>query len=83
MPASTPATVVVATEAQLNAAIAAVNAGAAGATTISLAGPIALTAPLATIAVPTGSSLVIEGNGNAVDGGGTQHGFVVSGGRVT
>ena len=44
MPSSTPATIVVTTEAQLNAAIATVNGGAAGAYTISIAGPIALQA---------------------------------------
>ncbi|MGI4799085.1 MAG: hypothetical protein ACRYG8_34615, partial [Janthinobacterium lividum] len=80
MPVSTPATIVVYTEAQLNAAIAAVATGSSGAYTISLASPIAVTTPLATISVPSGSSLVIQGNGYAVDGGGTQHGFVVSGG---
>ncbi len=82
MPSSTPATIVVTTEAQLNAAIATVNGGAAGAYTISIAGPITLGGPLASIDVPQGSSLVIEGNGNVVDGGNAQRGFVAASGQV-
>ncbi len=74
----------VANIADLNAAILAANALTGGSDTIELAGSIAMDGTaLAAIALASGVTLTIEGDGNTLDGGGTEQGLFVYSGAVT
>ncbi len=73
----------VGTEAALNAAIDAANAASAGTTeTIQLTGNITLATALDAVALANGVTLVIEGSGGTLSGGGTQQGLVLDAGTV-
>jgi hypothetical protein len=72
-------------ERQLDAAIALANNDAAGSGTImiNLAGDISLGGALTAINLKSGNTLDIEGQGHAIDGGGSERGLFVSAGTVT
>jgi hypothetical protein len=78
----------VASETDLNAALTAINAGGNDAApntnyVINLTGDVSLNTALTAIALPTGSTLTINGNGDTIDGSGTQHGLQVLQGALT
>jgi hypothetical protein len=85
---TTPTTIfTVATEADLNAAIANINASSASATglnySIVVTGNFTLTANIAAIDLGTGNTLAIQGaGGGQIDGGDSYQGFVVNSGSV-
>jgi Hint domain len=77
----------VATEADLNAAIASINASSASASDVNFSivvtGNFSLTSNIAAIDLGTGNTLAIQGaGGGQIDGGGTYQGFVVDSGAV-
>jgi hypothetical protein len=82
-----PPSLIVTNETELNAAIAAINAGQySGPITLTLAaqsGTIALGSALDALDVPAGTTLTIDGGGDKIDGGGQWQGLVVTGGTVT
>ena len=66
-----PTTFTAADETQLNDALTAVNAGQTATTySITLTAPITLNAALVAIGLPADDALVIDGNGQTIDGGG-------------
>ena len=67
----------------LNGAIRTIDTAPVGNYVIDITGNISLTAELLAINLPAGSTLVIEGNGHTLDGGGTQRGLFVYSGDVT
>jgi hypothetical protein len=75
----------ISTEAQLNATILAADNAAAGSGVVSadLGANISLTTALKAINLRAGVTLDIEGEGYAIDGGGTQRGLFVYAGNVT
>ncbi len=71
------------TETALDDALTAIGHGPANTTfNVTLTGSIVLTAVLPSIALPSGATLVLNGAGSTVDGGGRQNGLVVAGGAV-
>lgn len=75
-PPARAADLTAATEAELVAALAAVNAAGAGTHTITLTASITLTAPLPPLNNPAATSLILDGGGHTLNGGG--HGPVLS-----
>ena len=85
---ATQTTFTIGTEADLDAAIQSIDQGGTDAATgtaytISLSGDIAITAGLPALNLPLGSSLILDGGGNTLDGGGAHRGLLVSAGSVT
>ncbi len=73
----------VSSESALNGAIAAIDAAGPGNYVIRLTADITLGSDLTAINLKSGVSLTIEGNGFAIDGQHSQHGFFVYQGNVT
>ncbi len=78
----------VSTEAELNTALASIDAGGTDAQTdtaytITLSANIALSAALTAVSLASGSSLTVIGQGYTIDGGNAEAGFVISNGTVS
>lgn len=72
----------VGSESDLATDIAAINAGVAAAYTLDLTGDITLSADIAAIALASGGSLIIHGNGHTIDGASAYGGLIVTTGAV-